>query len=71
MPGPPPPRHIDSGDIAGETRRRSSRGPRAGTPGWVKAFGIAAIGAIVVFVILHLTGVFGGPGMHAGGGPIQ
>jgi hypothetical protein len=40
--------------------------PYPGTPRWVKVFGIIAL-VLVLFVILMLTGVFGGehgPGRH-------
>jgi hypothetical protein len=33
-----------------------------GTPRWVKVFGIIALVAVLLFVILHLTGH--GPGGH-------
>ena len=36
--------------------------PRNKTPRWVKAFGIVAIGLVLLFVILHLTG--NSPGGH-------
>jgi hypothetical protein len=38
-----------------------------GAPRWVKVFGIIAIGLVLLFVILHLTGhAFGGHGMDHG-----
>jgi hypothetical protein len=35
----------------------------ASTPRWVKLFGVIALVAFLLFVILHLTG--GGPGSHS------
>ena len=41
----------------------------AGTPRWVKVFGIVAVAVVLVFVILLLTGGGShGPGRHMGGG---
>ncbi|MCC6174405.1 MAG: hypothetical protein IT305_03785 [Chloroflexi bacterium] len=36
------------------------------TPRWVKAFGLAAVVAVMLVVVLHLGGVGGmpGPGLH-------
>lgn len=36
------------------------------TPRWVKVFGTIALGLVLLFVILHLTGIGGnhGPGRH-------
>ena len=39
-----------------QTPMKSNRGPFPGTPRWVKASAVIAVGLIVVFVILHLTG---------------
>jgi hypothetical protein len=40
------------------------RGSATGTPRWVKLLGIViVVGLIVLFFVLHLTGVFG-PGAH-------
>jgi hypothetical protein len=46
------------------------RGSTAGTPRWVKVFGIIALVLILVFVILLLTGGGGGhgPGRHTAAG---
>ena len=35
-----------------------------GTPRWVKVFGIIAIVLVLLFVILHLTGLVGMRGHH-------
>lgn len=44
----------------------SSRRPP--TPRWVKVFCAVAVAVVVLFALLHLTGVGGlGPGMHSGG----
>ena len=42
--------------------------PYPGIPRWVKVFGIIAIGLVLLFVIVVLTGVGGphGPGRHVG-----
>jgi hypothetical protein len=60
MPDPPP--QPDSG---GEPDRPAT----AGTPRWVKVFGIVALVLVVVFVVLQLIGIGGrhGPGRHAPG----
>ncbi len=39
-----------------QTRIKPNRGPAPEMPRWVKLFGIIAIGLILLFVILHLTG---------------
>jgi hypothetical protein len=45
------------------------REPTTGTPRWVKVFGLIALVAVVLFLILLLTGGPGrhGPGRHTGG----
>jgi hypothetical protein len=45
------PSHQDSNDSAAGTDDSD-----AGTPRWVKVFGIVTIVLVLVFVILHLTG---------------
>jgi hypothetical protein len=41
----------------------------AGTPGWVKAFGIIALVLVVLVVVMLIVGRGGhGPGRHAAGG---
>lgn len=42
--------------------------PRSGVPRWVKAFGLAAVALLAIFVLVHVTGSFGHHGMHAGMG---
>ena len=51
---------------AGDTD--GQRGPRPGTPHWVKVFGLVAAAVILLFVILLLTGNGHGPGRHLGPG---
>jgi hypothetical protein len=41
----------------------AQRGTAPGAPRWVKVSGIAALAVVVLFLVLHLTGVMG-PGMH-------
>jgi hypothetical protein len=42
----------------------------AGTPRWVKVFGLVVLALLALFVVLHLAGLGGGhgPGRHGGGG---
>jgi hypothetical protein len=53
-----------------ETGVEPDRQSAAGTPRWVKVFGIVALILVVVFVVLQLVGVGGrhGPGRHTPGG---
>ena len=46
---------------------KSDRADDAGTPRWVKVFGIIALVFVLLFVIVMLTGGVGGhgPGRHA------
>lgn len=55
----------------GEARRRPDAQVRAGTPRWVKVFGIAAL-VVVVLVVLMLTRGGGGhgPGRHTSSGGV-
>jgi len=51
-------------DSNSDNRLRPSRGSPPGMPRWVKMFGsVTAIVLVVLFVILHLTGL-GGMGSH-------
>ncbi len=45
-------------------------GPTTGTPRWVKVFAIIALVAILLFLVLTVTGGGGdhGPGRHSGSG---
>jgi hypothetical protein len=45
----------------------SDVGPAAGTPRWVKIFGVIALVLVVLFVVLLLTGGHG-PSRHSFGG---
>jgi hypothetical protein len=56
-----PPRYPDSGDDAGVG---PDRGPKPGTPRWVKVFGIIAIVVVLLVVIMLLVGGGHGPGRH-------
>jgi hypothetical protein len=61
-----PPTDPDSGE---ETGVRRDREPSAGTPRWVKVFGLIALVAVVLFVVVMLVGGGEhGPGRHTGGG---
>ncbi|MPZ24279.1 MAG: hypothetical protein GEU28_12230 [Dehalococcoidia bacterium] len=52
-----PPPFPDSGD---DTGAGPGRGPTTGTRRWVPVVGIIiAIGLVLLFVILHLTGIVG------------
>jgi hypothetical protein len=53
----------DSGpDSEGDSGAKSYPAPRAGTPRWVKVFGIVAVILVLGFLIFHLMG--GGLGNH-------
>jgi hypothetical protein len=53
-----------SRDTDDETGVGPERGAATGTPRWVTVLGIViAVGLVVLFVVLHLTGVLG-PGAH-------
>jgi hypothetical protein len=66
MADPPPDSdsYPDTGDDTGVGPGREST---AGTPRWVKVFGVIALVLVLLFVILMLTGRGGGhgPGRHA------
>jgi hypothetical protein len=52
-----PPRYPNTGDDSGLDGDRS---PASGTPRWVSVLGIViAIGLVLLFVVLHLTGALG------------
>lgn len=56
-----PHRSRDTGD---ETGAGPGRGWGTGTPRWVSVIGIViAVGLVLLFFVLHLTGVLG-PGAH-------
>jgi len=57
---PPPDPDTDDGG-AGHNRR-----PAPGTPRWVTVVGIAVLVLVLLFVILHVTGLVG-PHMHGAG----
>lgn len=46
--------------------------PGAGTPRWVKVFGVIAVALILLFVVIQFTGVGGGhgPGRHTPSGDV-
>jgi hypothetical protein len=50
MPSPSP-------DTAGDPDGASGRPPLHRTPGWVKAFQVGAVVLVLLFVVLHLTGL--------------
>lgn len=52
-------------DTAGDTGVGPDRESTAGTPGWVKVFGIALAAVIVLIAVMLLTGH--GPGRHLHG----
>jgi len=60
--------HLDPNAGAGDDARlrRAADGPPS-TPRWVKAFGVAAIVLVLLFLILHFTG--NSPGGHTPSGP--
>jgi hypothetical protein len=47
--------------------RPDSESSPAGTPRWVKVFGVIAAVLVVVFIVLLLFGGGHGPGRHGGG----
>lgn len=58
-------------DPNGETGSTTSRPPR--TPRWVKVFGIIALVAVLLFVVLMLAGGEHGPRLHepTSSGPVH
>jgi hypothetical protein len=60
-----PPAHPDRGD---DTGVGPDRGSTAGTPRWVKVFGLIALVVVLLFVVLLLTGGPHNPGRHGVGG---
>ena len=46
------------------SQTRPDRGSTYSTPRWVKVFGIILIILVLLFVILHLTGIGFGANMH-------
>jgi hypothetical protein len=60
VPADPPP----YGGTGADTHASPDGGPASGTPRWVTVLGIViAIVLVLLFVVLHLTGVLG-PGAH-------
>jgi hypothetical protein len=51
-----PPPYTGSGREADDTEAGSDLDSSAGTPLWVKVFGIIALVLVLLFIILHLTG---------------
>jgi hypothetical protein len=51
-------------DTSDDTGVGLDRGPTAGTPLWVKVFGVVALVVVFVFVVLLLAGRGHGPGRH-------
>jgi hypothetical protein len=51
--------HADEGSSSAAAARpvRPDRSSPPPVPRWVKAFGLAAVGVIVLFVVVHLSGV--------------
>lgn len=60
-----PPRYRETDD---DTRAGPDRAPPAGTPRWVKVFGLIALVVVLLFLILQFVGGGGdhGPGRHTG-----
>jgi hypothetical protein len=56
-----PPRHPETGD---EPVVAQDFDPSAGTPRWVKVFGLIAVVLVVLFVVLLVTGRHG-PSRHS------
>jgi hypothetical protein len=54
-------------DAPESTGSRPEREPPAGTPRWVKVFGVVALVVVVLFVVLLLVGGEHGPQRHGGG----
>ncbi|MBI3967081.1 MAG: hypothetical protein HY329_15710 [Chloroflexi bacterium] len=57
----------DTGDDrtgGGDIGVMADDGSTAGTPLWVKLFGIVALVLVVLFAVLHLSGAGFGPGSH-------
>ena len=52
----PAPHPGSDDDIGEDTRVAPDLGSNAGTPRWVKMFGIIALVLVLLFVIVHLTG---------------
>lgn len=46
-----------SPDAAGDADAASGRPPPHRTPGWVRIFQVAAVVLVLLFVVLHLTGL--------------
>jgi hypothetical protein len=51
-------------DSSSDDRVRPGRGSPPRTPRWVKAFGMITVIVLILFVILHLTGLVGMGGHH-------
>jgi hypothetical protein len=65
--GRPAPYPDSKPHIVDDTGVRPDLGWTTGTPRWVKVFGIIALVAVVLVVIMLLTGGHG-PGRHTSGG---
>ena len=57
-----PPHTDKGGDDSDDSGAGPGRGSTAGTPRWVKVFGIIAVALALLFVVLLLAGH--GPGRH-------
>ncbi len=62
MAGPPDNSNGAAGNNTGA--QRLDRGSTPSTPRWVKLFGMVTVILLVLFVVLHLTGVVGMAGHH-------
>lgn len=56
-----------SPDAAGESDDASGRPPSHRTPGWVRTFQVVGVVLVLLFVVLHLTGLVPRHGLGGSG----